>query len=266
MTVPSILKYKRAMRAAAITLKLPVPAGFRITPVWGRYAIELCMEFQAAKALKHQNGQLTPETVAALGPWLPYVPQEALDASHVLSLVEVKRARAAGVESFGRYDAALGNPGKQLTHDEVLRIHQQGGKVFVTGESTDHWMETGGYAAGRAAALAYRNQWGKRFLYLADDKDSSEAAILGPVAQCCDGAASILGRRNVGIYGGGRACELLLRRTLRYPFGRVRLGWMAAASSWAHGFHPRVAILQGIGNFLGIGDPDTQLMRDAGQW
>lgn len=175
---------------------------------------------------------------------------------------------AAGYSFVARYlsDGGKTLPGKLLTPAEAddLRAHGVG---IVSGWET--WADAmlRGTAQGvqdAQAAQAQHNVCGgppDRPIYFAADWDMQPNQY--PVVQAyLDGAASVIGRTRVGIYGSAAACAMALST------GSATWAWQTAA--WSAGvLTPGVHIYQRIG-YVTVGgvecDVNESLAVDFGQW
>src|SRR5206468_1409455 len=111
---------------------------------------------------------------------------------------------AGGYAGVVRYVGTPGR-GKNLTRAEAAAMLAAGVPVGLVYEDTAGWM-LGGSSAGAAAARAALADAdhcgvGVRCVYFACDQDITAAEQMAAVAQCLDGAAQVLGRERVGVYG-----------------------------------------------------------------
>lgn len=123
----------------------------------------------------------------------------------------VGRPNAQSIKDHGyvgvtRYVSAEGGINKDIYADEFHALRAVGLDVGFVYENSAAWM-LGGYDDGRDAAKRFRDRL-RRFgtdsepvLYLAADWDAYEHQQF-EINRCLDGAASVLGRMRVGIYGG----------------------------------------------------------------
>ena len=173
------------------------------------------------------------------------------------------RAELAGVQVVARYlvPASWGS-GKALTAAEAAWLLAQGKTILLNWE----WSPVaarGGYAAGvrdaRLAELA-RAEVGAPpvVIYLSADWDVQPAEVPAVLAYLA-GAASVIGRDRVGVYGGYRAVAAALGAGYRW-------GWQTAA--WSRGrWDPRAHYRQTANSALwgGQGDRDAST-GDVGGW
>jgi hypothetical protein len=163
----------------------------------------------------------------------------------------------------------VGTPGrsKNLTLAEAVAREADGTPQAFVYESTAGWMLVG-WAAGVGAATAARNDLHDlgypdyRAIYLACDVDISTAGQLAAVDACLDGAASVLGRSKVGIYGEADVIDHCMGN------GKAAYGWQTRA--WSGGrVSGRACLLQQVGYVSVDGvqcDRNTILKDDWGQW
>jgi hypothetical protein len=154
---------------------------------------------------------------------------------------------------------------KNLTLSEAKDLAAHGISCVVVWESTAN-RALAGRAAGAADATAAAAQAaaagmpGSRPIYFAVDFDAS-AGQQDEINAYLDGAASVLGRARVGIYGG----YYPVKRAL--DAGKARWGWQTAA--WSGGqWDGRAVIHQGAQMRIGgvACDLDTATAADYGQW
>lgn len=138
----------------------------------------------------------------------------------------IKRAGYVGVM---RYISAAGGINKDIYASEFHALRAAGLSVGFVYENSASWM-LGGYQDGRDAAKRFRNRV-RRFhtdaepvLYLGADWNAFEWQQ-DAIDRCLDGAASVIGRRRTGIYGGywplSRAMDA----------GKATYGWQTVAWS-----------------------------------
>jgi hypothetical protein len=186
------------------------------------------------------------------------------------------RLQAAGKTFAVRYVSDSASA-KNLTREEVDGLHSHGISV-VTAYQTSHGFMISGADEGRHAATAglamatAAGMPGGRPIYFALDTDPSELSDADwlRVQAFCDGAAAVLGRDRVGVYGGVAAIERLLP-------GSARWGWQTRAWSvsggqvqWSAKAHIRQFDLGstglGFAAFGGTVDLDRSTTADFGQW
>lgn len=189
----------------------------------------------------------------------------ALDCStpttpHIPAIVK------AGVKTVIRY---VGHPasGADLTQSEAKALLAHGLGIGLVYEGSASWM-LGGHAAGIEAANAAKSHIralggpDHPFVYFAADFDAS-AAQTDAVMQCLAGAAQVLGKNYVGVYGGLRVVTTALQD------GRAYRAWQTVA--WSGGtWNPHAVLRQILGSpwgALGFSyDADEQLAANVGQW
>lgn len=173
--------------------------------------------------------------------------------------------RAGGYVGVVRY---IGTPGrgKNLTAAEARAMLSAGIPVGLVYEEGAGWMR-GGSAAGvqaarRALADAKDCGVGVRCVYFAADFDVIAAGEMAAIEQCLDGAAGVLGRARVGVYGEADVIDACLSA------GHATWGWQTRA--WSRGrVSTRAHLLQQIGAVHPGGvecDRSTVLRPDWGQW
>ncbi|UGT39009.1 DUF1906 domain-containing protein [Nocardia yamanashiensis] len=176
--------------------------------------------------------------------------------------------RAAGYDFVVRYLSSGGPtlPGKLLTPDEADDLRAHGISIVSNWETTAARM-LDGYGAGvtdaRAGLAQVLRCGGRRDrpIYFSADFDATPQQQ-EPINAYLDGAASVLGRANVGIYGG----YWPLSRAL--DAGTASWGWQTIA--WSGGnVDPRISIFQ-TGEQVYVGgvecDVNTSDRADFGQW
>lgn len=180
----------------------------------------------------------------------------------------VAALRAAGKKFACRY----GGPGgewKHITLAEAEQLSSAGIALVANAEGTEDGL-LGGYAVGRdwaEQALADFTAIGMpagRPIYLSADFDTSKlsAAQWDKLDEAMNGAASVLTRPLVGVYGGYATIAHFVAN------GRARWYWQAYA--WSGGrVHPSIHIYQ-YRNKASVGgklvDLDRSLTTDFGQW
>ena len=174
--------------------------------------------------------------------------------------------RRNGKEFVARYVG--GRVSKRISKPEADALVHAGLKVVTCWEGSAGEMARG-RSAGITAAQAARSQAGAagmpvdRPVYFALDVDPallsrSELDNCGPYL---DGAASVIGRENVGLYGAFSAIESLCPHAAPW-------GWQTIA--WSHGqWSPKAHIQQyriEVGMCGGTVDLDRTSHADYGQW
>jgi hypothetical protein len=168
----------------------------------------------------------------------------------------------------------VGTPGrsKNLTQAEAIARQADGTPQAFVHEAAAGWM-LGGKVAGQTAAARAHADLGNlgqtyRVVYFACDVDITDGGELGAVDACLDGAAAIIGRDKVGVYGEYDVIEHCLSN------GHAAYGWQTRA--WS-GRNPdgsprvsrRAALYQQVGYVYPDGvqcDRNTILLDDWGQW
>jgi hypothetical protein len=179
--------------------------------------------------------------------------------------------KAAGKRFACRYGGP-GSPSKQLTVDELAALRAAGIAVVANAEGAPDGLQ-GGYSAGRswaADAEAHFRALGMpadRPIYLSVDFDAA-SADWPALDAAMTGAASVLGRGRVGVYGGYNVIN-------HFASMKDRLAtwyWQTYAWSTISGsvlWHP-AAHIQQYRNGVTIGGADCDLNRamvaDYGQW
>lgn len=176
--------------------------------------------------------------------------------------------RAAGYDFVVRYlsSGGAGLPGKLLTPEEADDLRDHGVSIVSNWETYANRMVEG-YDAGRLdaqTALAQVLRCGGRRdrpIYFSADWDATPSEQYG-IDSYLDGAASILGRENVGIYAGFWPLSRALSA------GKARWGWQTLAWSGGNLYEGR-HLHQRIG-FVNVGgvecDENEALADDFGQW
>ena len=174
----------------------------------------------------------------------------------------IKAAKYVGVVRY------IGTPGrgKNLTRAEAHAMLAAGVPVGLVYESSAGWMQGGvnaGVAAARAALTDAQNCGvGVRNVYFAADFDVTSTAQMVAVERCLDGAAQVLGRGRVGVYGEADVIDACL--------GQRHATWGWQTRAWSGGrVSGRAHLLQQIGYVYPGGvqcDRSTVLKRDWGQW
>lgn len=176
--------------------------------------------------------------------------------------------KAAGKEFACRY----GGPGgewKQLTAREAGELVAAGISLVANAEGTEDGL-LGGWSVGvdwARLALADFTALGKpidRPIYLSADFNTNELtdAQWRALDAALDGAASVLQRKNTGVYGGYKTIDHFVRN------GKATWFWQTYA--WSAGrVHPSAHIYQ-YRNKATVGgksvDLDRSLVNDFGQW
>jgi hypothetical protein len=174
--------------------------------------------------------------------------------------------RRSGKEFAARYVG--GRLSKRISKSEADGLIHAGLKIVTVWEGNAGEM-TNGRAAGVAAARAARSQSAAagmpidRPVYFALDVDPAllSAAERGRVGPFLDGAASVIGRQNVGLYGAFSMIEALCPQTAPW-------GWQTLA--WSHGRWSAKAHIQQyrieVSMCGGVVDLDRTTRADYGQW
>src|SRR5574343_221500 len=174
--------------------------------------------------------------------------------------------RAAGKSFAVRYVPYQGDGGKGLKADELADLQANGIAVALVWETTAGRM-LDGYGAGvtdgtvalaSAALLGFPKD---RPIYFACDTDTT-ADQLTSVRKYLDGAASVLGRARVGIYGEYDVIDHCL--------GTGAATWFWQTYAWSGGrLHPMAHLYQYQNDQTINGaavDFDRALVADFGQW
>lgn len=164
-----------------------------------------------------------------------------------------------------RYIGTSGR-GKNLTRVEASAMHEAGVPIGLVYEEGAGWMlegfNAGVVAARRALADAEACGVVVRNVYFACDVDITTGAQMQAVADCLDGAATILGISRVGVYGEADVIDMMLSER------HATWGWQTKA--WSGGrLSERAHLLQQIGYVYPGGvqcDRNTVLKSDWGQW
>lgn len=174
--------------------------------------------------------------------------------------------RAAGKSFAVRYVPYQGDGGKGLKSDELADLQANGIAVALVWETTAGRM-LDGYGAGvtdgtvalaSAALLGFPKD---RPIYFACDTDTT-ADQLTSVRNYLDGAASVLGRARVGIYGEYDVIDHCL--------GTGAATWFWQTAAWSGGrLHPTAHLYQYLNDQTINGaavDLCRSLKADFGQW
>lgn len=176
--------------------------------------------------------------------------------------------RAAGFDFVVRYLSPGGPalPGKLLTPDEADDLRAHGISIVSNWETTAARMLDGfgaGVTDARAGLAQVLRCGGRRDrpIYFSADFDATPAQQV-PINAYLDGAASVLGRENTGIYGGYWPVSRAL------DAGTATWAWQTVAWSGTNR-DPRIAILQ-TGRQVDIDgvqcDVNEAERIDFGQW
>lgn len=172
--------------------------------------------------------------------------------------------RQAGIGIVIRYVGSAA--WKCLDKAEADQLRKAGIDIACVYETSAGWM-LGGWEAGRIAAMAAKaaiTDCGgppAPFVYFACDVDTQEHS---KVESCLAGAASVLGKDKVGIYGGYDIVDHALKGKF------AAKGWQTEA--WSQGRKLSTAVLyQHVaklwGNLGGLDyDSNEMLADDIGQW
>jgi hypothetical protein len=177
------------------------------------------------------------------------------------------RLRASGIDFVIRYIGPSFSA-KHVTRGEADAILARGMALGLCYQTTERFMLGGfgaGVAAGEVAAArtAALGQPGDRPIYFALDSDPRGlgGGSIEAVRQFLAGAAVVLGRHRVGIYGGFRAIEIFCPDDA--PFG-----WQTYA--WSDGLWSAKAQVRQVANNVafagGLVDFDVSIADDFGQW
>lgn len=172
----------------------------------------------------------------------------------------------SGVKFVCRYLAGGSGGGKELTHSEASQLSAAGISIVVVWETSAE-RALSGHAAGVTDAQRALSQaracgmTGNRPIYFACDWDVTSAQQ-ATVNAYLDGAASVLGRNRVGIYGGYWPVSRAMRA------GHATWGWQTYA--WSAGQWWTGAQLQQYSNghvIDGVSvDYDRSTATDFGGW
>lgn len=173
--------------------------------------------------------------------------------------------KVAGYAGVVRY---IGTPGrgKNLTRTEAQQMRAAGIPIALVYETTAGWALGGAQAGADAARASLADaavcEVQVRCVHMAVDVDVTSAAQMQAVQQMLDGAASVLGRDRVGVYGEADVIDACLGAR------HATYGWQTRA--WSGGrVSGRAALLQQIG-YVDVGgvqcDRSTVLDDDWGQW
>lgn len=179
--------------------------------------------------------------------------------------------RSKGVEFVGRY-ASRTDPDRSMNHAEAVRL-VSAELALVTiyqPKGAKGWMATGGLDRGKAAARealdVAEGDCGMpedRPVYFAMDRDPATmtAAEWALVSDTLDGAAAVLGRARVGLYG---AYDAMAR------FLGSKATWGYQTSSWSGSqWHPDAQLQQYAHNMAlcgGLVDWVRATADDYGGW
>jgi len=176
----------------------------------------------------------------------------------------IKGLLDAGVKFAVRY----GGPGtsdKWLTADELQRLTNAGIDVVANAEGTSGGFR--GYSNGRAwaqSALQHFKNLGmpdNRPIYFSVDFDA-QSSDWADIDAACDGAASIIGRSRVGVYGS--------YNTVNHLHSNGKATWYWQTYAWSHGIWHSANHLEQYRNGVIIGGANLDLTRavksDFGQW
>lgn len=177
----------------------------------------------------------------------------------------VAALKAAGKVFVCRYGGP-GSASKQLTASERDALHAAGIAIVANAEGTADGLK-GGWDVGVAwakSADAYFARLGlpkDRPIYLSVDFDAGPSHW-SAIDAAMDGAASVLGRDRVGVYGG--------YKVIAHLAGNGKARWLWQTYAWSGGnWHPKAHIQQ-YRNGVTIGGADCDLNRamssDYGQW
>ncbi len=172
----------------------------------------------------------------------------------------------AGGKKFACRYGGPGGDWKQIGAAEVAELTAAGVAIVANAEGTADGLK-GGYAAGvswaRDADAHFRTLGMPpgRPIYLSADWDAA-ASWMDEIDAAMDGAASVLGRARVGVYGGYDVIAHLAAN------GKARWFWQTYA--WSEGrWHPGCHIQQyrnGVTLGGGTVDLNRAMKADYGQW
>jgi Domain of unknown function (DUF1906) len=175
--------------------------------------------------------------------------------------------KAAGMKFVVRY---VGTPssGKNLTLAEATALQNAGLDIVSNYEAGQAgWMQ-GGYSVGKDAARAahdnavYLGMPADRPIYFSCDFNATYDQYKNGVKPCLQGAASVLGKSRVGIYGGIEQVD--------WAYSDGVAVWVWQTYAWSYGQWSKHARIQQYknGQTLGSGtvDYDRALVADFGQW
>lgn len=194
-------------------------------------------------------------------------PMQRLGLDYAGGVPRSEKIREAGYTFVVRYLTSGGAslPGKLLTRREADAHRANGVDIVANYESwADRMLD--GYAAGRIDAAKGQDTinacgGGDEDIYFSADWDATEAQQAA-INEYLDGAASLIGRERVGIYGG----YWPVKRAL--DAGKASKAWQTGA--WSGGrVDPRINIFQRIGfvNVDGVQcDENVAMTEDFGQW
>ena len=193
------------------------------------------------------------------------LPAKAIDAS-TNTIGYINRIKAKGITTVIRY---VGQPywPKNLKKDEAKALLRAGVNIGFVYETSAGWM-AGGHNAGVKAAKDSRSHivsylgtkeddW---VLYLACDTDTLPNST---VVSCLNGAASVLGKNRVGLYGGYGAIAAAKRAGYKHL-------WQTTA--WSYGKRVKgINLFQYYGgnHFGNLGfsyDGNDQFTVNIGAW
>ena len=216
-----------------------------------------------------------------------------MDDSSQDDLPDVVDESEQAVSSLSGVDYSFARPSLSALHSEGYRFVARyfsyddpgtHGKILFAGEATaikdagldlvSNWEygatdALGGYSAGvndakkAAAQAAAAGAPPDRPIYFSVDFDATPGDQT-PINAYLDGAASVLGRSRVGVYGG----YYVVKRA--FDAGKVKYGWQTYA--WSGGQWDSRAQLRQVqngitaGNDAGCCDRDVSQARDYGQW
>lgn len=176
----------------------------------------------------------------------------------------------AGLVQAGKQFAVryVGTPtsGKSLSDVEVHNLTSAGIDVVATYETTAGYMLNADGARAADKARAHARMCGMpdgRPIYFALDVDPGglSSAEWAMVERFLDGAASVIGRNAVGVYGGFAAIERLVP-------GKARWGWQTYG--WSHNrWSSKAKLIQyrnGVALAGGTVDLCASKTTDFGQW
>jgi hypothetical protein len=190
-------------------------------------------------------------------------PLPAQGVDYAYGTPDLGRLKATGATFIGRYLG--GNPDKDLTTDEALRLSHAGFNLITVFESAaDRALLS--HPAGEEDAVAAQLQLGRignphAPVYFAVDFEATPEQIPN-IRGYFNGAVAQLGRDRVGVYGSYTVVHELM------SLDNIKYGWQTLA--WSHGqWSPHAQVRQTMIEQPVAGvtcDIDRALAADFGQW
>jgi Domain of unknown function (DUF1906)/PKD domain len=176
--------------------------------------------------------------------------------------------KAAGVRFVGRYASAYApndSNGKNLLPGECHDILAASLSIILFEEEADAGRMLGGYSAGvtdaqHADAVVKALGMPGMPVYFCADFDATPQQQ-APINSYLDGAASVIGRNRVGIYGGYYVVKRALDANKAH-YACQTVAW--SGGQWDARLNIRQLLQKKIGDVWV--DPDTALTADYGQW